>query len=154
MNVTHATSAGPSAYAATSNTGTSASAAATPKTKLGFEDFLKLLSVQFQQQDPMKPVEDTAFIAQMAQFSSLEQTTNMVNQMNQMGADQQQVIAAGYLGRTVTIKLPDGTYGAGEVTAIDNTTGTPQLVVGGQSWPLSSVVLIEPTPTPVTTESQ
>ena len=36
-----------------------------PQKALGQSDFLKLLSVQLQQQDPMKPMEDTSFMAPM-----------------------------------------------------------------------------------------
>ena len=64
-------------------------AAATPKkTMLGQEDFLKLLAIQFQSQDPMKPMEDTAFIAQMAQFTALDQSKSLLAEMTQLGASQ------------------------------------------------------------------
>ena len=158
MNVDNTTSARRSAYAATdpgtstsgNTTGTTTSTTGT-KT-LGFDDFLKLLTVQFQQQDPMQPMEDTAFIAQMAQFSALQQNTTLVSEMSQFGADQQQGIAASYLGRTVTVQLPDGTSATGEVSAVQTVDGAPQLVVGDQNWPLSSVVRVEPTtPPPATT---
>ena len=38
---------------------------------LGQADFLKLLTVQLQQQDPFEPVDNKEMLAQMAQFSSL-----------------------------------------------------------------------------------
>ncbi|MEH6942172.1 flagellar hook assembly protein FlgD [Bacillus sp. JJ722] len=44
---------------------------------LGKDEFLKILMVQLQNQDPMNPMDDKEFIAQMAQFSTLEQMTNM-----------------------------------------------------------------------------
>ncbi|HER20124.1 MAG TPA: hypothetical protein ENO14_03660, partial [Chromatiales bacterium] len=42
------------------------------KQNLDQTDFLKLLTTQMQNQDPMKPMDNTQFVAQMAQFSSLE----------------------------------------------------------------------------------
>lgn len=42
--------------------------------QLGQGDFLRLLTVQMQQQDPMDPVDNKEMLAQMAQFSSLAGT--------------------------------------------------------------------------------
>ncbi|EDL49959.1 flagellar hook capping protein [Erythrobacter sp. SD-21] len=38
---------------------------------LGQGDFLRLLTVQMQQQDPFNPVDNKEMLSQMAQFSSL-----------------------------------------------------------------------------------
>ncbi|MEM7671040.1 MAG: flagellar hook capping FlgD N-terminal domain-containing protein [Pseudomonadota bacterium] len=38
-----------------------------------FETFLSLLTAQLQNQDPLKPIDSTEFVAQLAQFSSVEQ---------------------------------------------------------------------------------
>jgi flagellar basal-body rod modification protein FlgD len=38
-----------------------------------FETFLKLLTTQMRNQDPMKPTESTEFVAQLASFSGVEQ---------------------------------------------------------------------------------
>lgn len=44
--------------------------------ELGQKDFLRLLTVQLQQQDPFEPVDNKDMLAQMAQFSALAGTTD------------------------------------------------------------------------------
>lgn len=62
---------------------------ATDPTALGQDDFLKLLVTQLQNQDPLKPMDNQAFIAQTAQFSQLNQMTELVALMKQSVALQQ-----------------------------------------------------------------
>ncbi|WP_114417633.1 flagellar hook assembly protein FlgD [Marinospirillum perlucidum] len=45
--------------------------------ELGKDEFMKLLITQMENQDPLKPTDNTEYIAQLAQFSSLEGITNM-----------------------------------------------------------------------------
>ena len=52
---------------------------------LGREAFLQLLVTQLAHQDPLKPQEDGAFIAQLAQFSSLEQLTQIQQSLVNIG---------------------------------------------------------------------
>ena len=115
-----------------------------PQKQLGKNDFLKLLAVQFQMQDPMKPMDDTAFIAQTAQFTSLEQATAMATDMAQLKADQQRAVANSYLGHRVTVETAEGATETGDVVAIDNSGTSPRLVVGDKSFPLSAVLRVEP----------
>lgn len=115
---------------------------------------MKLLAVQFQQQDPLKPKEDTEFIAQMAQFTSLDQTKALVAQMTQLGAAQQFATANSYIGRQVTLDGGDGQMVTGLVSGVEVTNGTPRLIVGDLTYDLSSVRLVEPAPaTPSSTDS-
>jgi flagellar basal-body rod modification protein FlgD len=114
------------------------------KTTLGQEDFLKLLAVQFQSQDPMKPMEDTAFIAQMAQFTSLEQSSSLVQQMMQLQTAQDVTTANSYIGRRVTLDGGNDEIVTGEVSGVDISDGTPRLIVGDYTYPISSVLLVEP----------
>lgn len=48
-----------------------------PSNDLDKDAFLKLLTTQLSNQDPLSPMEDREFIAQLAQFSSLEQMTEL-----------------------------------------------------------------------------
>jgi len=44
---------------------------------LGKDDFMNLLVAQLQNQDPLNPMDSTAFTSQLAEFSSLEQLSNV-----------------------------------------------------------------------------
>jgi len=77
---------------------TAASAQSTrPKTGLGSldqGDFLRLMTVQMQQQDPFSPVDQKEMLAQMAQFSSLAGTTEMGDTLKAISAKLDTLIAA------------------------------------------------------------
>ena len=47
------------------------------KEEMGKQDFLTLFTAQLQNQNPLEPVKNEAFVAQLAQFSQLEALTNM-----------------------------------------------------------------------------
>src|SRR6185295_3674273 len=74
---------------------------------LGKDAFLKLLIAQMKHQDPLKPMDDTAFVAQLAQFSSLEQQAS-TNKLLELVATQQQGLAnntiVGIVGKNVSVK--------------------------------------------------
>ncbi len=141
MSTVSAVTSGKYAAFAATDTGT---AARVPQKALGQDDFLKLLATQFQVQDPLKPMEDTAFIAQMAQFSALEQSSALARDMTLLRGDQQRAAANSYLGHRVTVDAGKGETATDDVTAVDVTGTEPKLVVGGKSYPLSAVLRVEP----------
>jgi flagellar basal-body rod modification protein FlgD len=77
------------------------------KSALGKDDFLKLLVAQLANQDPTKPEDTSAFVAQLAQFSALEQQQNTVSRLDTllMGqATANQTSAGTFIGKDVTYR--------------------------------------------------
>jgi flagellar basal-body rod modification protein FlgD len=78
--------------------------AGTASSALNKDDFLELLVVQLQHQDPLNPLDDKEFIAQLAQFSSLEQMTNVasgIEALTETVARQDSLSAVSYIGKNV-----------------------------------------------------
>ena len=134
--------------ASSTSTGTGTAAASRlPVQTLGQDDFLKLLVAQLSAQDPMNPQKDTEFIAQMAQFSSLEQARATQADMSGLRNDQQVAQANGMIGRTVAVQNAAGALVTGVVSGLTLASGTPQILVNGQAYALSSVRGVTATPT-------
>jgi flagellar basal-body rod modification protein FlgD len=74
---------------------------------LGKDDFLRLLTAQLANQDPLKPVDNQAFVAQLAQFASLEQLHGVSDRLDSLvlaSASQTQLGAASLVGRDVVFR--------------------------------------------------
>jgi flagellar basal-body rod modification protein FlgD len=71
----------------------------------GKDSFLKLLTTQMANQDPLSPSEPTEFISQLAQFTSLEQLVNVNEGLNMLAVTQTAATSAqmvSYVGKEVT----------------------------------------------------
>lgn len=83
------------------------------KSELDMSTFIKLLSVQLSNQNPMEPMNDRDFFAQMAQLGTVQGMGNLQKSM-----EIQQ--ASALLGKTVTAVRP----------MTEGTTGSNDLVTG------------------------
>ena len=124
----------------TSTTSTTSTTTATQSTTpanslgtLGKDDFLKLLVAQLQHQDPMSPMDDTAFIGQMAQFSSVEQMTNVSTGIQSLTFANQVSQAVGLIGKQLTYAAADGSEATGTATGVSITDGTIGIIVGSDT---------------------
>jgi len=61
---------------------------------LGQADFLRLLTTQLSQQDPLEPTDNQAMLAQMAQFSALAATTQSGATLEEISTKLDRLIAA------------------------------------------------------------
>ncbi|WP_052342591.1 flagellar hook assembly protein FlgD [Bacillus sp. EB01] len=113
------------------------------KSKLGKDDFLKILTTQLSNQDPSNPLQDRDFIAQMATFSSLEQMTNL-NQSFEQFANLQISQHASVIGKEITwVTDSSGATASGTVKGISTIDGNYYYLVGEQKIPLEYVTEIK-----------
>ncbi|MDA8138527.1 MAG: flagellar hook assembly protein FlgD [Desulfobacteraceae bacterium] len=86
------------------NAGQSSGTTTSKNGVMGKDDFLHLLVAQLQAQDPLNPMDGTAFTAQLAQFSSLEQLQNINTALGTLSTSQSAQTnsqAVGYIGKTI-----------------------------------------------------
>jgi len=125
MQVNSATSSSAAATATASTSSSSNSA-------LSESQFLKLLTQQLENQDPLQPEDDTQFLAQMAQFTSLQETNTLNQQVERL-------TAASYIGATVTVNPGNLAPVTGQVTGVDTSGADPALIINGSEYPLSQL---------------
>jgi len=84
---------------------------------MGQQDFLKLFTTQLQNQNPLDPTKNEAFVAQLAQFSQLEATTNMATQLTSFVSSQsgdRMLAGASLIGKKVAVEGVPATLAGGQ----------------------------------------
>jgi flagellar basal-body rod modification protein FlgD len=105
-----------------------AAASSQPAGGIGLQDFLKILTSELSNQDPLKPLDNQEFIAQVAQFSALEQSRELNQKIDQLLSVQSATQSIGLLGKSVDISAAGGQV-TGQVVALDFVSGKPQLTL-------------------------
>lgn len=119
-----------------------------------FDTFLQLLTAQLENQDPLKPLESTEFVAQLAQFSAVEQQIQTNDQLTSIldalggGANG----AAAWLGQEVlgasTISFEGGETPLTLDPGDDATSA--QLTVRDESGAIVSIETVDPQASAIT----
>jgi len=84
-----------------------------------FDTFLKLLTTQLKNQNPLDPLDTNQFTQQLVQFASVEQQINMNTQLTTLVSLQkatQATQAMSYLGATATVDGTTATLSGGKAT--------------------------------------
>ena len=110
---------------------------------IGRDAFMKLLLAQLQYQDPLKPMDDTDFIAQLAQLNTLEQLERLNQAFESFMGQQNLMRGSELIGRTVSALTEGGDVVEGTVSAAKVRDGEVMLVVDDTEVPLRSVSVIE-----------
>lgn len=106
---------------------------------LGQADFLRLMTEQLKNQDPLKPLDNAQFLGQLAQFSTVQGIDKMQNAMEAVASvmeSDQTLRAAALVGRDAlvevsTVELAAGAGVSGEVSAPSSGPITFEIVDAG-----------------------
>jgi flagellar basal-body rod modification protein FlgD len=112
---------------ARSSPANAATQAADVEEAMGREAFLTLFTTQLQNQNPLDPVKNEAFVAQLAQFSQLEATTRMADSLESMTdsmRSERLLGGAALIGRKVA--APDGKAQLVEGGAVSGVVSIPE----------------------------
>ncbi|MFT5433383.1 MAG: flagellar basal-body rod modification protein FlgD [Myxococcota bacterium] len=82
--------------------------------ELGKDEFLRLLTTQLSQQDPLNPQDGTEFVSQLAEFTSLERLVNLEQGLDNVAAASlasNSTLAASLIGKSVRVEGNDFAIG-------------------------------------------
>ena len=131
-------------YAAIARQAQKQAQGANATTSIKSQDFLSLLTMQLQYQDPTNPMDNTDMLAQEAQFTTLEQMENLADSFSKFSGAYQ---ANSFLGQKVEVQV-DGKTTTGKVDYVDfSDANGASLNIGGKNYPLSSVTKVYPSET-------
>ncbi|MBV9270935.1 MAG: flagellar hook capping protein [Candidatus Eremiobacteraeota bacterium] len=90
--------------------------AATNQSALGEDAFLKLLTTELQNQDPLQPMDDTQSVTQLAQFSALQAQTELGTSFQNFQSNFGVLQASSLIGKKATVSTADATGNSSTVT--------------------------------------
>ncbi|HYE80125.1 MAG TPA: flagellar hook capping FlgD N-terminal domain-containing protein [bacterium] len=117
-----------------------------PNNGVDKDAFLRLLTTQLRNQDPLNPMDQENFVQQMATFSNLEQTIEMNQNFSRLLEFQAVSQAASLIGQDVTALL-DGDLVQGKVEQVIFVNGQPVLALdSGAEVPHTNLISVGKTP--------
>lgn len=120
------------------------------KDKIGFsgmtsEDFMKILIVQLQNQDPSNPMDSDQLLNQVSQMRSLQSSLELETALKGVTLSQQLNGAASLIGKTITaVTGDDDVTVSGKVDSVVVKNGSTLLKIKGQEIPVADITNIAP----------
>jgi flagellar basal-body rod modification protein FlgD len=120
------------------------------KDKVGFagmtsEDFMKILIVQLQNQDPSNPMESDQLLNQVSQMRALQSSLELETALKGVTLSQQLNGSASLIGKTVTaVTGDDDVTVSGKVDSVVVKDGSTLLKINGQQIPIADITGIAP----------
>ena len=111
-----------------------------PNDFMGVNDFLKIMTAQLQNLDPMggNSADTGEYISQMAQFTMLEQLSTLAKSMESMTTLSQQQISFSLVGKNVSVFDGENSF-SGVVEKVRYREGQAYPVINGMEYAMGMV---------------
>lgn len=117
-------------------------------------DYLQLLTIQLQNQDPIDPVDQEGLINDLTQFSQLEGLENLNTSFSQMLKLQEINQGLGLVGKEVSYQdIATGEVKTGKATEMWSTADSLNVIVEGQTVSIESIIGVRDPQADETTDS-
>ena len=123
-------------------TGANQATQTTSKTAVDYQSFLKLLIAEMKNQDPTKPMDSTAYVAQLATFSQVEQSVQTNTKLDQIMQSSALSQADALIGRSIT--SADGMTTGTVASVTLASSGLIAVLQDGTQVPVTAGVSIKP----------
>lgn len=115
--------------------------------KIGFagltaDDFMKMLIVELQNQDPTDPLSNEQLLNQLSVMRNLQSNIELSDTLKAITSSQQLVAATSFLGKTVAATKEDDTEISGVVDRVFQRDGKTFVAVADQEVPLSDITTV------------
>jgi len=118
---------------------------------LNVTDFLTLMSAQLKNQDPLKPMDSTAFVAQLAQFGTVSGVQGMQTSLSSLSSalqSSQMLTGASLVGHSILATADSAQYSGGSIrgqVTVPDGASRVTLTVTDSSGQVVRHILMDPT---------
>ena len=107
--------------------------------EVDLDDFIKLLIVELQNQDPMNPMDNHEIVQQISQIREIESNMRLTETLESVRLGQTLATANSMIGRSITALTDDAEQVSGRVARVSIVDGQPKLSVGEHTIDLGNV---------------
>ncbi len=110
---------------------------------LTMSDFIKMMTAELQNQDPMDPMSNTEMLAQIGQMRQITSNDKLTTSIEAMSAGQTLATASSMIGKTITGQNTADEKITGVVDKVNIEAGSIKLYVGSSIVNIGSVTEIK-----------
>lgn len=109
------------------------------------EDFLKMLVVELQNQDPSEPMKNEDLLNQLTAMQSLQSNSELSDSLSQVTANLQLSTGSSFIGKQITGKTAAGNDVTGIVDRAFLVEGKTSVGIGAHEIPLKNIASVNQT---------